>query len=276
MLNLMFSGQSVYKNRPSLASAIWLTMDVKTSKFAQINRWISIMLRACLYLLFFVPWTLCCTFLAMLSTFIDPSGRTYHRFALLWSRFGLLLAGARLEVEGAELIPRDRPLIFMGNHQSNFDIMALFMAVPVRFNWLAKEELFRVPMFGRSMKSAGYIPINRGDGRDSMKSLDRAAKLVSAGTSVAIFPEGTRSTDGKLLPFKRGGFILAARAGVPVIPFSIKGSREINPPDSFLSLRPGRIRIKFSHPITVSERGAKQQANLMEQVREAITAALES
>jgi len=233
------------------------------------------MLRACLYLLFFAPWTIFCAVTAMLSTFVDPSGRAYHRIALLWSRYGLLIAGVRLEVEGAELVPRDRPLIFMGNHQSNFDIMALFQAVPVRFNWLAKEELFRVPFFGPSIRSAGYIPINRGDGRDSLKSLEKAAELVSAGTSVAIFPEGTRSTDGHLLPFKRGGFILAARAGVPVVPFTIVGSRRVNPPDNFLFLRPGRIRIRFSPPIPTGERRARQQAELMEQVREAIASKLE-
>ncbi|HZV82928.1 MAG TPA: lysophospholipid acyltransferase family protein [Geobacteraceae bacterium] len=234
------------------------------------------MIRACLYLLFFVPWTFFCASLALLSTFIDTSGRTYHRFALLWSRVGLLCAGVQLEVEGAELIPHDRPLIFMGNHQSNFDIMTLFLAVPVRFNWLAKEELFRVPVFGHSMKRAGYIPINRGDGRDALKSLDRAAKLIRAGTSVAVFPEGTRSTDGKLLPFKKGGFILAAKAGVTIIPFTIIGSREINPPDNFLSLHPGKIRVRFSHPLSSGNQGAKQQAQLMEQVREAIAAGLES
>lgn len=234
------------------------------------------MLRACLYLLLFVPWTLFCALFALFSTFLDPSGRIYHRFALLWSRVGLLLAGVRLEVEGTEMIPRDQPLIFMGNHQSNFDIMSLFQAIPLRFNWLAKEELFQVPVFGHSMRRAGYIPVNRGDGRDALKSLDRAAKLISAGTSVAVFPEGTRSTDGNLLPFKRGGFILATKAGVPVIPFTIKGSREVNPPDNFLSLRPGKIQIRFSPPIAPGERGTGKQANLLEQVRTAIAAGLES
>lgn len=233
------------------------------------------MLRAYLYLLFFVPWTLFCTIIAMLSTRIDRSGGAYHRVALLWSRFGLLVAGARLVVEGAENIPKGRPIIFMGNHQSNFDIMALFQAVPVRFNWLAKEELFRVPFFGPSMKSAGYIPINRGDGRDALKSLDRAAKLVRAGTSVAIFPEGTRSSDGRLLPFKRGGFILATKAGVTVVPFAISGSRGVNPANR-LFLRPGRIRVSFAPPIDCSGMGTRDQENLMEQVRVAISSALES
>ena len=177
------------------------------------------MLRACLYLLLFVPWTIFCTFFAMLATFIDRSGTTYHRFALLWSKGCLFAAGIRLNIEGTEHLPGDRPLIFMGNHQSYFDIPVLFQATPLPFTWLAKEELFRIPVFGHSIRSAGYIPINRGNGRDSLKSLHRAAELVKAGRSVAIFPEGTVTADGELLPFKRGGFILAAMAGVPIAPF---------------------------------------------------------
>src|SRR5262245_53185567 len=106
------------------------------------------MLRAYSYLLFFLPWTLLFASIALLSTFIDRSVGTYHRVARFWSKLSLLAAGVTVEVEGAELIPRDRPVIFMGNHQGNFDILALFQAVPIRFNWLAKEELFRIPMFG--------------------------------------------------------------------------------------------------------------------------------
>lgn len=234
------------------------------------------MLKACLYLLLFIPWTLFCTVTAMLSTIIDRSGRTYHRLALLWSRVALLLAGVRVEIEGAELIPRDQPLVFMGNHQSNFDIPALFQAVPLRFTWLAKEELFKVPLFGRSMRSAGYIPIKRSDGRDSLKSIDRAARLVSEGTSVAIFPEGTRSSDGNLLPFKRGGFILASKAGVAIIPVSINGSMQINPPNNFLCLRSGVIRVRFNPPVLATGKGSLQQTILMEQVRLAIAGGLES
>lgn len=212
----------------------------------------------------------------MLSTVFDRSGTTYHRIALLWSRAALLVAGARVEVEGAELIPRDQPLIFMGNHQSNFDIPALFQAVPIRFNWLAKEELFRVPFFGASMRSAGYIPINRGDGRDSLRSLDKAAQVIQRGTSVAIFPEGTRSNDGGLLPFKKGGFILAAKAGVPIVPVTIIGSGMINPPDNFFMIRSGVIRVRFSPPIGRDEIALLRQPSLMERVRQAIADGLES
>jgi 1-acyl-sn-glycerol-3-phosphate acyltransferase len=233
------------------------------------------MLKACSYLLFFIPWTLFCTFTAMLSTFLDRSGRTYHRIALLWSSVGLLAAGARVAVEGAELVPDGHSVVFMGNHQSNFDIMALFKAIPHRFNWLAKEELFKLPVFGASIRSAGYIPVNRSDGRDSLKSLDNAAELVRQGTSVVIFPEGTRSNDGKLLTFKRGGFILAKKAGAPIVPFSISGSMNINPPDNFFMLRSGVITIRFSPAVIPEEMDSSQQTIIMEKVRQAIANGLE-
>lgn len=233
------------------------------------------MLRACLYLLFFVPWTLFCTFFAMLSTFIDRSGKTYHWLALLWSRGCLRVAGVRLIVAGREHLPRNRPLIFMGNHQSYFDIPALFQGAPVPFTWLAKEELFRIPVFGHSIRAAGYIPVNRGNGRDSLKSLHRAAELIQAGRSVAIFPEGTVTSDGELLPFKRGGFVLAAMAGVPVAPFSISGALHIHAADRPFNLRSGVIKITFSPVIEIDASTAHHPTALSEQVRAAIAAGLE-
>lgn len=231
--------------------------------------------RACLYLLFFVPWTFFCTFFAMLATFVDRSGKIYHWLALLWSRGCLLFAGVRLIVEGAEHLPRHRPVILMGNHQSYFDIPALFLAAPLPFNWLAKAELFGIPVFGHSIRAAGYIPIKRGNGRDSLKSLHRAAELIKAGRSVALFPEGTVTADGKLLPFKRGGFILAAMAGVPIAPYSISGAQQVHQAERLLNLKPGIIRIKFSPVIEVDGCRARHPAALSEQVRMAIAAGLE-
>jgi 1-acyl-sn-glycerol-3-phosphate acyltransferase len=231
------------------------------------------MLRAYLFLLFFIPWTFLCALSAIVFTFIDPGGRAYHRHARLWSRLALLVAGVRVAVEGAELVPRDQPLIFMGNHQGNFDTLALFLAIPRRFSWLAKEELFRVPVFGHSMRRAGYIPLNRGDGREALKSLEAAAAAVRAGASIVIFPEGTRTPDGHLLPFKKGGFLLAAKAGVPIVPFTINGSRSINPRNR-LELYPGTITIRFAPPLPVAGR-EKRREELMEEVRQAITAGLE-
>jgi len=162
----------------------------------------------------------------------------------------------------------------MGNHQGNFDILALTLAIPRRFSWIAKEELFRVPLFGGAMRRAGYIPLDRSDGRRALKSMDAAAARIRNGSSVVVFPEGTRTKDGNLLPFKRGGFLLAAKAGVPVVPLTINGSMKINPRNR-LELYPGVIRISFAEPVITAAVKGKDKQELMEQVRTAIAAGLE-
>src|ERR1039457_3928004 len=186
------------------------------------------MLRARFFLMIFAPLTVLIALSSIICTFIDRSGVLYHRHARLWSFIGLRLAGIKLEVTGAEKVPAG-PLIFMSNHQGNFDILTLFQAIPQRFSWIAKEELFKIPIFGHSMARAGYIPLDRGDGRRALKSMEAAANLIRGGQSVVIFPEGTRTPDGELLPFKKGGFLLASKAGVPIIPVTINGSMRINP-----------------------------------------------
>jgi 1-acyl-sn-glycerol-3-phosphate acyltransferase len=158
----------------------------------------------------------------------------------------------------------------MGNHQGNFDIHALSRAIPRTFSWIAKEELFRVPIFGSAMKRAGYIPLDRSDGRKALRSMKLAAERIAAGTSVVIFPEGTRTLDGSLLPFKRGAFLLAVRAGVPIVPFTINGSMERNPRNR-LELHPGTINVSFAAPIATA---GVAEADLMERVRQAVAAGL--
>ena len=232
------------------------------------------MLRARLYLLFLVPFTLLCSISALLGSLVDGTGFFAHGCARFWSRWGLRFAGVKVEVEGLENIPTDGPVIYMGNHQGNFDVMALTMAIPRRFSWLAKEELFRIPLFGGAMRRAGYIPLDRSDGRRALKSMDAAAARIRGGASVIIFPEGTRTYDGNLLPFKRGGFLLAAKAGVPIVPFTINGSMAINPRNR-IELNPGTLRISFAKPISTDGTTAKQRGDLMDQVKEAIVAGLE-
>jgi 1-acyl-sn-glycerol-3-phosphate acyltransferase len=229
------------------------------------------MLRGRLYLLFLVPFTLACSMSAVVAGLFDSTGRSGHAVARFWSRWLLAVARIRLVVNGLEHVPCDGPVIYMGNHQGNFDINALSMAIPRLFSWVAKEELFRVPLFGAAMRRAGYIPLDRSDGRKALKSMKQAAERIAAGASVVIFPEGTRTKDGSLLPFKRGAFLLASRAGVPIVPFTINGSREVNPPNT-IELRPGTIRVSFAAPIATT---GMAEVELMAQVREAIAARLE-
>jgi 1-acyl-sn-glycerol-3-phosphate acyltransferase len=180
----------------------------------------------------------------------------------------------KLESGGIDKIPMDRPLIFMGNHQSNFDILTMYAALPVHFSWIAKEELFKIPFFGYAMRRAGYIPLDRSDGRRALKSMDEAAQKIRNGVSVVVFPEGTRTLDGNLLPFKRGGFLLAAKAGVPIVPFTINGTAAINPAKT-IRLRKGNVSICFSDPIETTGATGKKRDDLIDRVRDAIELGLE-
>ena len=229
------------------------------------------MLRARLYLLFLVPFTLLCSLSAVIGGLFDASGRAGHACARFWSVWCLRAAGIRLAVSGSESVPAHGPVIYMGNHQGNFDIMSLTLAIPRLFAWVAKEELFKVPLFGAAMRRAGYIPLDRSDGRKALKSMKQAAARIASGTSVVIFPEGTRTKDGSLLPFKRGAFMLAVKAGVPIVPFTINGSRAINPRNR-MELSPGTISVSFAPPI---EAAGLSEGELMERVRESIAARLE-
>lgn len=231
------------------------------------------MLRARLFLLFFIPFTFFCSVIAVCGTFFDKTGAFAHTCSQFWSRWGLRFAGIRVEVDGLEKVPADGPLIFMGNHQGNFDILALSLSVPRRFSWVAKKELFEIPFFGGAMRRAGYIPLDRSDGRRALKSMNEAAAAIRNGCSVVVFPEGTRTKDGSLLPFKRGGFLLAAKAGVPILPFTINGSMQINPRNR-IELYPGTLKIRFAKPIMTAAQD-KDQARLMEEVRVVIAAGLE-
>jgi 1-acyl-sn-glycerol-3-phosphate acyltransferase len=232
------------------------------------------MLRARLFLLVFIPLTFMLALSALVFTFFDPTGRFHHAHATIWGRLGLWLAGVKLRVTGLEKVPVDGPVIFMSNHQGNFDILALCNAIPRQFAWIAKEELFAIPVFGHSMLRGGYIPLDRSDGRSAMKSIEAAAAKIRSGRSVVIFPEGTRTADGALLPFKWGGFLLAAKAGVPIVPLTINGSAAVNPCKR-LELYPGTITIRFADPIPTAEGDAARSEQLMEQVRTAIAAGLE-
>lgn len=203
---------------------------------------------------------------AIVTALFTRSSRMPQKIARLWARMLLFIGGVRLEVEGREHLNPRRPYIFAANHQSQFDIFALLAAVPLPFSWLAKEELFRIPLLGPAMKGAGYIPINRTDRRSAFASIDQAAARVRAGTSIVIFPEGTRSLDGKLKTFKKGGFFLAIKSKQSVVPVSISGSFRVLAKGSFRVHR-GTIRIHFSAPIPTDTLSPADKDRLIAEVR---------
>ncbi|MCE5335202.1 MAG: 1-acyl-sn-glycerol-3-phosphate acyltransferase [Desulfobacteraceae bacterium] len=192
-----------------------------------------------------------------------------NRLAWLWGGINLWAAGAKVRVSGLENIDSTGPYIFVSNHQGWFDIFAALNKIPIYFSWLAKEELFKIPILGRAMHSAGYISIDRSDHRKALVSMHKAAEIIRQGTSVFIFPEGTRSPDGILREFKKGGFVLAAKSRQPVVPVSISGSYKILPKSSWL-IHPGEIRFTISAPIFCEGADSKSRDVLLEKVREKI------
>jgi 1-acyl-sn-glycerol-3-phosphate acyltransferase len=157
----------------------------------------------------------------------------------------------------------------MCNHQSNFDIPVLLGCLPVQFRWLAKAELFKIPIFGRGMRSAGYISIDRFNRESAFQSISEAAQKIRGGVSVMIFPEGTRSKDGKIRPFKKGGFVLAVDAGVPIIPIILHGTRSIMPKGQ-LRVYPGNVLIDIKKPVETSGYTRNNKDDLLERIRNII------
>ncbi len=217
-----------------------------------------------LFYLLFVPWTLFVIATGVPLSFISPN--YLHTYARFWARVSLKLAGVRLAVRGQEHLPRSGAVIFMPNHQSNIDILALFAGLPVQFRWLAKKELFSIPLFGFAMRRTDYIPVDRSDRKAAIASMDLAAQRIAGGTSVIVFPEGTRSPDGALLPFKKGGFMLALQAQAPIIPVRLQGSRAVQPKHSW-RIHPGQVSVQIQPPIPTAELSLADRDQLMEEVR---------
>lgn len=192
--------------------------------------------------------------------------------------FGLRLffatAGLRVRMEGEENIPPGACL-FLANHTSALDPLALFISIPRRIAFMAKEELFRIPMLGLAMRSARFISVDRASREAAAASANRAVSQLRQGVSMVIYPEGTRSPDGRLLPFKRGAFLIAIRAGRPVVPVSIVGAERLLPKGEG-RIRPGKILIRFHPAMEMSAYVESDRELLRERVRAAVAAGLPS
>jgi 1-acyl-sn-glycerol-3-phosphate acyltransferase len=157
----------------------------------------------------------------------------------------------------------------MCNHQSNFDIPVLLGCLPVQFRWLAKTELFKIPIFGRAMRGAGYVEIDRFNRESAFASIEEAARKMKNGVSVMIFPEGTRSRDGNIRPFKKGGFIMALDSGAPIVPIVIQGTWPIMAKSS-LRINPGAVTMEIGEPIETTGYTRETKDDLIECVRNVI------
>lgn len=200
---------------------------------------------------------------AILLAPVPPRGAWSFRCALAWSRGLLWSGGVRLEIEGEEELAGGT-FVFVANHQSLYDIPALLASLPVSARFMAKRSLFWLPVFGWAMRLAGFVPVDRADRRRAGRAVGAAGRVLRAGHSIVVFPEQTRSDDGALLPFKRGGFLLAMRQGVPVVPVGISGSRHVRSKGTLL-VRPGTVRVRYGRPIRIDSqtrvpRGVIEQA----------------
>lgn len=207
--------------------------------------------------------------LVVIFSFIRNDDNVLHRIGRLWARSILLISGVEVIVRGSENIDPRKSYIYMSNHQSNYDIPVLLAHLKVQFRWLAKSELFRIPVFGRAMEKAGYISIDRSNRKSAFLSLKMAAAKIRQGVSVMIFPEGTRSREGNIGAFKKGGFVLAVDAGVPIVPVVIHGTWTIMARTG-LSIRPGTVTLEILKPIETETYNRKTKDLLLEVVRQKI------
>lgn len=197
-----------------------------------------------------------------------------------WSRKLMAHAGIQVTVHGREHIDPTKTYLVMSNHQSHFDIPVLFYAFGPNLRMITKKELFKIPVFGPALKGAGFISIDRADREKAFSALESAKGFLSNGTHIWIAPEGTRSPTGELLPFKKGGFILALDTGLPILPVSIRGTRHVLPKGNMRATRGVSVDVTF-HPAIDVDPFRKQDGtskdgrdSLMAKVRTAIGSAV--
>lgn len=227
------------------------------------------MMRSVLLVTLGIAITAFFSFWSVVFSFFANAENNVHKVARIWASILLKISNTKVRVIGSENVLRGKPQIFMANHQSDFDILIALAYIPLQFRWIAKKELFAIPVFGAAMRSAGYIEIDRGHHEKAMHSLDEAALSIRRGKSIMTFPEGTRSRDGEIKAFKPGTFYLAVKSGVPVIPVSIIGSGKIMPKRS-LRIRPGQIKMVIGKPIEVAHFSIETRQELIERVRNEI------
>jgi 1-acyl-sn-glycerol-3-phosphate acyltransferase len=216
-----------------------------------------------------------CVWALIVASFDKDSGRTIHfRVAVPWAKTILRVCGIQVKRRGSENVDGRLPRIYMTNHQSYFDIFALLAYLPVDFKFILKQELMKIPFLGLAMRRAEYIGIQREDPRKAIRSINRAAEKIRNGASVVIFPEGTRSVDGRLQPFKKGGFNLALKAGCDIVPITINGSHRIVPKGS-LHVNKGQFTMHIGRPISTKGFNKKNLTQLMDRVRAAMRAQLD-
>ena len=203
---------------------------------------------------------------------ISGNTDTLYQVGRWGARMALWLSGVKLQVIGREKTCPGYAAVFMSNHQSNCDPPAVFDILPPVLI-IGKKDFFRVPILGRGMALRGFIPIDRKNRAQAVEALEAGVRALKQGHSFLVYPEGTRSPDGRLQAFKKGAFVMAMKAGAPIIPISISGSSRVMPKGKF-QIHPGIVRITVHDPVPTAGCTPDDRERIMEQVRQAIVSGL--
>lgn len=217
---------------------------------------------------FVVLVTVLCSVVALVAGLVDRSGRLYFALMRFWARTLLLLFGIRVSVNGTEHVRKGGCYVYLPNHASYLDIIVLVSVVPDNIRFIFKRELARIPIFGWSLALSPNILIDRANAREAKESIERTARKIADGASVVIFPEGTRTRDGALGQFKRGGFLLATLSSVPLVPVAIRGTYALMPRHR-LRVEPGSVSVMIGSAIpALTAPSRAEETKLQNNVRE--------
>jgi 1-acyl-sn-glycerol-3-phosphate acyltransferase len=222
--------------------------------------------------LIFGPLLVCTTFLCGTLAFLGAAltgPRFGSIFGVIWARVNSLVTPMVVETRGKSNIDKTQSYVIVSNHQSQYDIFVLYGWLGIDFKWVMKQELRKVPALGVACEKIGHIFIDRSNTEAALRSLNAAKSRIVKGTSVIFFPEGTRSLDGNLGTFKKGAFKMALDLGIPILPVTISGTRDILPAKSF-DLFPGRVSMTIHPPVDISGYDKSSIRDLMEKTREII------
>ncbi|MBS1808414.1 MAG: 1-acyl-sn-glycerol-3-phosphate acyltransferase [Acidobacteria bacterium] len=226
-------------------------------------------LRSCIIIPLIYLYTLVMASLSLVLSFFDQDGKLQHWCASTWCRMIAVTAGARITVRGLENLPKDQAAVFIANHTSYLDIPAIWGYVPVQFRIMAKRSLFYVPFMGWFLWRAGHIPVDHESSRAALANISRATEKLKAGCSLVVFAEGHRSADGVLREFKPGGFKLAQKAGVPIVPVTIINAHRVLKKDS-LVFHAGQVEVIIDPPLSTAGYTSRTLPGLMNQTHSII------
>ncbi|MCB1056685.1 MAG: 1-acyl-sn-glycerol-3-phosphate acyltransferase [Acidobacteria bacterium] len=227
-------------------------MNALVSVVATVSGWLNLALA-----------TLVCATGAILTSWVPPRGAGVTFFARLWSRWWLAASGVRVRRTPPPRLPGG---IYLANHASWYDIPSLIVSIPGNIRFLAKRTLFQIPIFGWALRAGGFIPVDRQDKSRAKESFQAGIDELRRGGSLVLFPEGTRSRDGRVHTFQRGGFLLALKSGLPIVPVGVEGTYRVLPRTT-LRVRPRPVTVHFGAAVDPADYGLRGRRRLISEVR---------